>query len=193
MKIFMDTEFTGLTKDTDLISVGLVTENGDTFYGEFNDYREAKINKWLQKNVVANLRFVKDHYYWGMNSDQGKIEVKASREDIANYLHKWFQFVLGRSERLNAVSGDKIEMWGDCVSYDWVLFCDLWGHAFDIPKCISYIPLDICTLFKDRDLDPHISREEFIADRQLSLKVRKHNALYDAQVIKGCYYKLQEM
>ena len=38
MKIYVDEEFTGLTKDTDLISIGLVAENGATFYGEIKDF-----------------------------------------------------------------------------------------------------------------------------------------------------------
>ena len=32
MKIFFDTEFTGLHKNTTLISIGLVSETGDEFY-----------------------------------------------------------------------------------------------------------------------------------------------------------------
>ena len=35
-KVFLDTEFTGLTKDTDLISIGLYIDEENYFYGEFN-------------------------------------------------------------------------------------------------------------------------------------------------------------
>jgi len=35
-RIFFDTEFTGLHKDTTLISIGLIAEDGRTFYAEFN-------------------------------------------------------------------------------------------------------------------------------------------------------------
>ena len=38
MKIFFDTEFTGLYKNTELISIGLIAENGYTFYGEITNY-----------------------------------------------------------------------------------------------------------------------------------------------------------
>lgn len=37
MIIFFDTEFTGLHKDTTLISIGLVSETGEKFYAEFDD------------------------------------------------------------------------------------------------------------------------------------------------------------
>lgn len=40
MKIFFDTEFTGLKKDTDLLSIGLVTETWEEFYAELYDYRK---------------------------------------------------------------------------------------------------------------------------------------------------------
>ena len=42
MKVWFDTEFTGLHKNTTLISIGLVTENGKTFYAEFTDYDESQ-------------------------------------------------------------------------------------------------------------------------------------------------------
>ena len=80
-----------------------------------------------------------------------------------------------------------IEMWSDCLAYDWVLFNDLFGHAFNIPNNIYYIPFDICTLFKIKEIDPDISREKFINN---SIRGKKHNSLYDAKVIKACYDEL---
>lgn len=41
MNIFFDTEFTGLHKNTTLISIGCVDENGRTFYAELTDYDES--------------------------------------------------------------------------------------------------------------------------------------------------------
>lgn len=38
MKIFFDTEFTGLQQNTSLISIGLVTEDDRSFYAELVDY-----------------------------------------------------------------------------------------------------------------------------------------------------------
>ena len=37
-KVFFDMEFTGLHKNTTLISIGLVSECGKKYYAEFNDY-----------------------------------------------------------------------------------------------------------------------------------------------------------
>lgn len=37
-KIFFDTEFTGLHKGSNLISIGLISEDNKVFYAELNDY-----------------------------------------------------------------------------------------------------------------------------------------------------------
>lgn len=55
MKVYFDTEFTGLHKNTDLISIGLITENGHLFYAEITDYDKSQINDWLKENVIDNL------------------------------------------------------------------------------------------------------------------------------------------
>jgi hypothetical protein len=84
---------------------------------------------------------------------------------------------------------EQIEIWSDCLSYDWVLFCELFGHAFKIPENVYYIPFDICTMFKLKGIDPDINRETF-----LGIKDRdKHNALADAITIKNCFHKLNEI
>ena len=54
-KIFFDTEFTGLHQNTTLISIGLISECGKTFYSEFTDYDKSQLDDWLQENVINNL------------------------------------------------------------------------------------------------------------------------------------------
>ena len=60
MKIFFDTEFTGLHKNTTLISIGMVDENGRTFYAEFSDYYESQCDKWIHENVIKHLKWSKE-------------------------------------------------------------------------------------------------------------------------------------
>ena len=64
----------------------------------------------------------------------------------------------------------------------------MFGHAFYLPEKIHYIPFDICTLMKIKGVDPDINRENFAG-----IQGKKHTALHDAKVIKGCYEKLMEM
>ena len=175
MEVFFDTEFTGLHQNTTLISIGCVSNAGDTFYAELSDFDYSQVDEWILNNVVNNLKFynnaMEDHI-----AIEGYItEAYGDKGFVAQKLHHW---LLKYSE---------VEMWSDCLAYDWMLFNQLWGHAFNIPKHVYYIPFDISTVFKVNGIDPDINREEFAGISDNSLK---HNALCDARVIKECYTKL---
>jgi len=177
MKIFFDTEFTGLHKGTSLISIGLVTEDNKTFYAELTDYDKSQLNDWLIENVINNLflkekeRTIAECLSASITDDV--VEVYDNSECVRETLQLWLE------------QFESIEMWSDCLAYDWVLFNDIFGHAFNIPSNVYYIPFDICTLFKVKGIDPDISREGFAG-----IDGQKHNALHDAKVIKACYEKL---
>lgn len=173
MRLFFDTEFTGLHKGTTIISMGIKAENGKTFYAEFNDYDKGQVDDWIQKNVIDNL--LHDNIDFSIMAD--KVVYGNSRQ-VAKSLREWLQ------------QFDHVEMWSDCLAYDWILFNDLYTHAFNIPNNVYYIPFDICTLMKIKGVDPDISREEFIDN---SIEGKKHNSLYDAKVIEACYNKLMKM
>ena len=164
MKCFFDFAFTGLYQNTTPISIGLVKENGQSFYGVFNDFDKTAINDWLKENVINHL-YDEAPKYIGPKHRMG--------ERVANFLSP----------------NTKYEMWGDCLAYDWVLFCEMFGSAFNVPINIYYIPFDICTLFKMKGIDPDINRMQF-AELNDDLKLSQHNALADAIAIKRCYDKL---
>lgn len=171
MKIFFDTEFTGLHQNTTLISIGCIAEDGKTFYAELEDYDKNQIDEWLRENVINNLaKSLGELFYMADSTSYGNTHRIA--KDLKEWLTQW----------------DKVEMWSDCLSYDWILFNQLFGHAFNIPKNVYYIPFDICTLMKIKGVDPDVSREEFAG-----IPGSKHNALHDAKVIKACYDKLMAM
>ena len=174
-KVFFDTEFTGLHQGTTLISIGLISDCGKTFYAELTDYDKNQINDWLQSNVINNLTLTSRE---NMQHTKGvAVTVKCDSDNLKGFLSDWLsQF-------------EQVEIWSDCLSYDWVLFNQIFGHAFNIPSNVYYIPFDICTLFKLKGIDPDISREEFVCSASNSLK---HNALWDARIIKMCYDKLME-
>lgn len=172
MKLFFDTEFTGLHQNTTLISIGIVSDDDRTFYAEFNDYDKNQVDEWIQKNIIKKLKKLKNYI------TPEYMTITGNKKFIKENLDVWLsQF-------------DKIEIWSDCLAYDWMLFCQIWGHAFNIPKNIHYIPFDICTQFKLAGIDPDINREEFcgITDND-----SKHNALWDARIIKRCHHKLMDL
>lgn len=188
-KLFFDTEFTGLHQNTTLISIGIVSEDGRTFYAEFTDYDKTQVDDWIRENVIAKLQF-------GDEEKQKQSTVPfltegvhyrgfGNTETIKEYLIEWLkQF-------------DSVQIWSDCLAYDWVLFCQIFGHAFSIPKSVYYIPFDICPLLLLAVNNADISREEF-AGNMIEVNDasmwgggnKKHNALWDAYVIRACYKKL---
>lgn len=180
MKVFFDSEFTGLHKNTTLISIGLVNEFGGEFYAEFTDYDEFQVDRWIADNVISNLTIHEEPGFSKYHSEGKKMWKGRAKGDTAfveKHLVRWLN-----------VFESPIEMWSDCLAYDWVLFNDIFGHAFNIPECVCYIPFDICTLFQIMGIDPDISREEFAG----SECEEKHNALHDAKIIRKCYEKLMK-
>ena len=186
-KLFMDSEFSGLHQNTTLISIGLISEGGRTFYAEFTDYDKEQCDEWVNVNVISKLQFndVPDFIkYCGPGKS---IEMKGNKEDIKIMLGKWLDYVvLTEAKSDNNDFSGLLEIWSDCLSYDWVLFCELFGGAFGVPKEIYYIPFDLSTLFLTQGVDPDINREEFLGISG----GEKHNALWDAKVIQMCHDRL---
>lgn len=192
-KLFIDLEFTGLHQATTPISLGIISECGKTFYAEFTDYDRTQLNDWLDENIIPNTWVAINNPITSMGEVIGDSRwadkhVFGSSDYIKPFLEEWLsQF-------------ENIVIWSDCLAYDWVLFNQIWGHAFSIPKNIYYIAMDICTVFEMQGIDPDISREEyceietFKEDRTKELyndfKSVKHNALWDAFIIRECYNKL---
>ena len=173
-RIFFDMEFTGLRQHTTPISLGIVTEGlVRSFYWEFNDYDPAQVDEWVGDNVLPQL----GKHGCGVGLAAWSAGV-GSREECAVSLRLW----------LNEMSGP-IEVWSDCLAYDWVLFCELFGRAKKLPDRVFYIPQDISTLLWAAGVDPDINREEFAGVKG----DHKHFALWDAQVIFYCFRKLQTM
>lgn len=183
MKIFFDTEFTQLKKDTDLISIGLIAENGKTFYAECIDYNKDKINDWLKENVINNL-------------SKNLVDLKTfaectmcdSKSSISKYLLVW----------LSQFNFDKIEFVSDVCHYDFVLLIDLitdGGTAFDMPNNIAPIchdiNYDIAKFFDIYEEDAfNKSREGILDYLKVCIDGRKHNAMYDAIVIANIYRRI---
>ena len=182
MNIYFDTEFTGLHKDTSLISIGLLSDCGKMFYAELNDYDKSKVDSWIQKNVINKLL---SHDSMGPNlPDWYRYSDKQS---IRHDLNEW----------LDSFDDDIITFVSDVAHYDFVLLIDLlWGNALDMPE--KYSPIvhdinnDIAEYFNISKREAfNYSREKIIQhssnNAPTGLGEDKHNALYDARVIRYIY------
>ncbi|KQN96905.1 3'-5' exoribonuclease domain-containing protein [Paenibacillus sp. Leaf72] len=178
-RVFLDTKSTMLHQSMTLISIGLVTEDGQTFYAELTNYDKSHVDEWLQKNVIDNLIIhpKRKHYYRVTDTD-------------AIYLGDTALIRIKLSEWLGKF--DMIEVWSDYLSYDWVLFNQLFGHAFNIPRNVYSNPFDIRNLFMMYGIDPDICWEKFAQNGGLLLteNEHKHHALWDAKVMKACFERL---
>ena len=54
-RVFIDTEFTNFM-NPDLISIGAVCDNGQTFYGENLDFLKPLSSDWVKENIYPLLR-----------------------------------------------------------------------------------------------------------------------------------------
>ena len=127
MKVWFDTEFTGLHKNTTLISIGLVNEYNETFYAEFTDYDESQCDDWIKENVLNNLQFknmTSDRWAETFMVDEDRhTRVRGNKDFVRYNLELW----LSRYP-------DEIQLISDVSHYDMVLFIDIWGGAFDISR-----------------------------------------------------------
>lgn len=89
---FFDTEFTGLRKDTTLISIGIVSDTGDRFYAELTDYNESMCDEWIEKNVLDHLILSGNaDLEESMAADNKTTTVIGSKEDVRRELMEWLE------------------------------------------------------------------------------------------------------
>lgn len=104
MKIWFDTEFYENGRIIDLISIGMVRQDGATYYAETEVSRTlANRTDWLRANVLPHLK---------------------GPERIRAYIAK----------EIVEFAGEKPEFWAYYADYDWVVLCQLFGRMIDLPK-----------------------------------------------------------
>ncbi len=114
MKYWIDTEFIAGPYSIDLISIGLVAEDGREFYAESSEVDWSKANRWTLENVRPQLE------------SEGM-----PREEIGYGVRRF-------------TDGDEHPVfWGYFPAYDWVAFGWLFGHMDEMPFHYPQLCLDI--------------------------------------------------
>lgn len=186
MKIFFDTEFTGLRKNTTLISIGMITDDGRTFYAEFTDYNKEQCDSWIIENVISKLIHKKPEVWETELADR---QVYGTFCECRYALMDWLQQF-----------DEEIQFISDVSHYDFILLIDLisgGNTAFNIPQNINPschdINQDIALFYKISEREAFDKyREDILMDFNELYGVnivegRKHNSLYDAKVIRVLY------
>lgn len=121
MKYFYDTEFLEDGKTIELISIGIVAEDGREYYAINDDMPYSRIaeDAWLMDNVVANLGHGR------------KIPKSQIRDEVAVFLRS-----------------DDTELWADYAAYDHVVLAQLFGKMIDLPAWVPMFTNDLQQLIR---------------------------------------------
>lgn len=177
MRCFYDCEFLEDGETIELISIGMVADNGRELYLVNRDapWKRIKKNEWLMANVVPSLP--QPHGDWINQMPKRWLidfhnPVVRSRDAIATAVET---FLLG-----DQVEGPKdLELWADYGAYDHVALCQLFGRMIDLP---SGVPMFT------NDLQQELRRLGNPAMPEQAAGL--HNALADARHLKACFEAL---
>ena len=112
MRFFYDTEFIVDGETIELISIGIVGDDGREYYAVSTDFDPARAGEWVRNNVLNQLP--------NPNSSEWK-SLDTIRTDLEKFLH--------------VPGGAELWAWVGC--YDHVVLAQLWG---DMPALPRHIP-----------------------------------------------------
>lgn len=162
-RYFYDLEFLEDGTTIDLISIGIVADDGREFYAvnADADMNRIRANDWLVRNVLPSLpiggRTSLDAYLAKPANCYPRPPlnlVDLDRHDI-RVLPRW---VIANGVREFLWSGDvdrldqPIELWAYYGAYDHVALCQLWGSMMQLPKGIPMWTNDIMQAAAGRTL-----------------------------------------
>ena len=211
-KYFLDTEFIEDGKTIDLISIGIVCEDGREFYAINRDCDLSKASQWVKDNVISKLppkdplpievspRLWEKSKAWqakkeivsgvaeflGCHSETLYIQYKGLRGLVDKLIQKILPFRIRQERFLQKFwlkpELEKPEFWAYYADYDWVVFCQLFGTMMDLPKGFPMYCKDIKQLCDDLG-NPELPKQES----------GEHNALADAKHNQVMYQFLMNL
>lgn len=170
MKIWYDCEFLEDGKTLELMSIGLVREDGKEYYAVNAAMPWGRIlrHDWLMKNVVPSLPTkMYPSGIRGLSFEDPRVKYPWT---IANEVRIFIQ-----------TAGPDVELWAWYGAYDHVALCQLWGRMMDLPPGIPMFTNDIKQEFQ-RCGNP----------RKPDQVSGEHNALEDARYNRELYDFIKE-
>lgn len=173
MEYFLDTEFIELPGSIELISIGIVSNDGRELYAVSKDFnlKAAWADEWIRENVLKPIyhdfnreknRAFTLHSLWWVIREYGQ-----SKKEIAAEI---LDFI---PEKTNPV------FYGYYSAYDWVLFCQLFGRMIDLPKRSPMYCNDLKQIMDGMGLTKK--------DEGYPVQENEHNALADSYWNKDLY------
>ena len=121
-RFFLDTEFAEDGRVIDLISIGLVCEDGRELYTESLDANLKAANDWVKQNVVPQLWRWQKGNHWYRDGGFGGLLTRGN-------IRRCVQDFIGE-----VTNPGQVEIWGYYADYDWIAFCQLFGRMVDLPS-----------------------------------------------------------
>lgn len=172
MKFFLDTEFieSGPRYPVELISIGIIAEDGREFYAISSEYDSSHASPWVRENVLMPLLAENPTDFFSLKEIAAKV--------LAFIWPDWPPKgdPSQMSPRLRDEAREKPEFWGYYADYDWVVFCQMFGTMMDLPKGFPMYCRDIKQLCDERG-NPELPKQG----------KGEHNALADARWNKTAF------
>jgi hypothetical protein len=152
-RYFYDCEFIEDGRTIDLVSIGVVDENGREFYAISTEFDGSRATPWVRRNVLDRLPSPGDSAW-------------KSRERIREEL---YEFLV---EPIRGRAGEQIDLWAWFAAYDHVVLAQLWGAMPALPRAIPRFTKDLRQLWDEKGRPPLPNAE---ADRHDALVDARHN------------------
>jgi hypothetical protein len=110
VRFFYDCEFIEDGRTIDLVSIGVVGEDGREFYAVSTEFDPSKAIDWVRRNVLDKLPSPADPAWRSLT------EIRA---DLLAFLLE---------------PGTPVELWAWMAAYDHVALCQLWGDMRSLPR-----------------------------------------------------------
>jgi hypothetical protein len=171
MRYFVDTEFIEDGHTIDLISVGVVAEDGREFYAESTQVDLGRASEWVRENVLP-------HLWHRQTGDERRSANRWSRDGgTGGFLPR--RHIAADLVRFVAAGEGPPEFWGYYADYDWVVLCQLYGTMMDLPDGWPMFCMDLKQLAVEHG-DPAIPEQSST----------EHHALADARWNRDAYHFL---
>ena len=152
-RYFIDTEFIEYPKTIDLISIGLIAEDGREYYAVNEECDCSKASEWVIKNVLEKM----PEYNKKTNKLKGK-PLSKIKEELLDFCEE-----------------DDCKFYGYYSDYDWVVFCWIFGSMMELPGNFPMYCTDLKQMMDEKGYNKDWKQKN-CPDPE-----GEHNALIDAK------------
>jgi hypothetical protein len=150
VRYFYDTEFIEDGRTIDLVSIGVVAEDGREFYAVSTEFDASKAGPWVRANVLPKLPSPSDPAW------RSRARLRA---DLLEFL---------------TAGPGEVELWAWIAAYDHVALCQLWGAMPALPRALPRFTRELRQRWEDRGRPalppPTADAHDALADARLNLR-----------------------